>query len=246
MCRVYGLNARYCQGQDGPQCWRARLPRIVDLIKTGEPPLIYFQEILPHQRGDIEQSLFPYQWFGLGRDGDFGGEQCPVGVARDSEVLGSTNIWLSANPDRPGSIGWDACLPRICTVVWLRHEGQRIVFASTHFDHLGRRARKESASLLCSVLNESHTIVAGDFNCRPTSTPVKILRKRFKDSFEESDYRGEVTTFHDFGRTPRGPQIDYLFYDSAFELERFEVLAEDGPDYSSDHFPLMAEYRFGR
>jgi endonuclease/exonuclease/phosphatase family metal-dependent hydrolase len=97
-----------------------------------------------------------------------------------------------------------------------------------------------------SLLNEPHTILAGDFNSNPGSAPVGILKKRFADCFEESDFSGKITTFHDFGLALQGPQIDYIFYDRAFSLERFEVLTEDGPEYCSDHFPLGAEFRLRR
>jgi hypothetical protein len=53
---------------------------------------------------------------------------------------------LSTEPEVPGSVGWDAHLPRIATIVRLRHrDGTAAGVANTHFDHAGDQARLESA-----------------------------------------------------------------------------------------------------
>ena len=238
--RILCLNVRYCQGQDGPNHWPARLPHVVNVVERTQPDLIALQEVLPHQRLDLERAFPDFGWFGQGRQRDFSGEQCPVGVKSTFEVLSSSNIWLSECPDRPGSVGWDACLPRICTTVVLRVNEQKVVFASIHLDHLGHKARVESVKLVCSILNEPRTIVAGDFNCGPGSTPVEKMCERFAEGHRALGARGPLTTFHDFHRLQGGPQIDYIFCDTDFEFNRFEVLREDGAELCSDHYPLLA------
>ena len=187
-------------------------------------------------------SLPQFRWYGVGRNRDLSGEQCPVGVGAGIPVLGDTNIWLSGAPDEPGSVGWDACLPRICTCVWLRVNQRRVIFANAHFDHLGKTARLESGKLLSQLLREPRTLLAGDFNCSPRSEAMQCLRERFLSSIIES--RAEKATFHDFGRRSDGLQIDDILFDKCFQLESFRVVEDSGPVYYSDHYPLVAEFTF--
>lgn len=238
--RLVSLNVRYCNGQDGPHVWSNRLPLIARTLVELQPDLLTLQEVLPHQRKDLEERFPHFQWTGLGRNHDFSDEQCPVAVSERFELLGTTNFWLSDTPDKPGSKGWDACLPRLCTVAWIQAGGQRVVVGSTHFDHLGSRARAKSAELVRTILNEPNTLLAGDLNCSPKSEPVRILREDFKDTLDALPT--PTPTFHDFGRQMHGPTIDYVFYKPEFQLDRFEVLQEDGPEYCSDHYALVADF----
>lgn len=240
---LFCLNVRYCQGQDGRYRWANRLPRIVELIRSHDPTFLTLQEVLPHQRADLEQALPEFQWFGLGRHQDFSGEQCPVGLRAEIPVLGDTNLWLSPHPDQPGSRGWDACLPRIATAVWAQVEGRRMVIASTHFDHLGQVARLESARLLQQILEEPATLVGGDFNTGPESEPIRWLSGQWTNATREKHGDKRLRTFHDFGRDRNCPQIDYIFCGPVFQVESCEVLNEPGPDFCSDHFPLIASFR---
>lgn len=165
-----------------------------------------------------------------------------MGVSAGIPVLGDTNIWLSSTPDRPGSVGWDACLPRLCTCVWLRVNQRRVILANTHFDHLGSSARLESGKLLSRLLSEPRTVLTGDFNCSPDSEAMLCLRERFLSSVKESGT--EDATFHDFGRRSDALQIDDILFDRFFQLERFRIVEDAGPIFFSDHFPLVAEFTF--
>jgi len=242
--RVLSFNIRYCQGQDGDLSWDARCPRVLEILRNQNPDLFVLQEVLPHQRRDLEAALPEYRWFGLDRQGDGTGEQCPVAVRQRFNVQGSTNFWLSDRPGEPGSRGWDASLPRLCTTVWLEIEGRRVIMAGTHLDHEGARSRIEGVRLIDTILDEAGTIVAGDFNCQPTEEPIQVMQDRFQDCSRILGPEQPKTTFHDFGKAKDGPQIDYIFCDFAYDLERFEILTEEGPDYSSDHFPVVAEIRY--
>ena len=89
--------------------------------------------------------------------------------------------WLSETPDRP-ALGWDAACIRICT--WGEFEDlrthQRLYFFNLHLDHVGRRARMESARLVMSRIRSlvpagaSH-ILTGDFNVDQTDEVYGLL-----------------------------------------------------------------------
>jgi endonuclease/exonuclease/phosphatase family metal-dependent hydrolase len=78
-------------------------------------------------------------------------------------------------------------------------------------------------------------LVCGDFNDTPLSYTYKTMRHQLKDAFVEAGsgmgitYKGQFPSF----------RIDYIFYDSTFQIRHFEV----GEKRYSDHYPVMA--RFG-
>jgi len=75
-------------------------------------------------------------------------------------------------------------------------------------------------------------VVCGDFNDTPVSYTYHTIRHQLKDAFVEAGsgmgitYKGQFPSF----------RIDYIFYDPAFSIGRFEV----GRQNLSDHYPVMA------
>src|SRR5690606_15854253 len=100
---------------------------------------------------------------------------------RTFTLVGHGHLWLSEHPERPGSIGWDAALPRMATWVKLqfrRNPYLHVTVFNTHFDHVGERARVESAELLrrwVETLGGTPVIVMGDFNLPPGSPGYRAL-----------------------------------------------------------------------
>jgi endonuclease/exonuclease/phosphatase family metal-dependent hydrolase len=99
------------------------------------------------------------------------------------EKLAGGHFWLSETPDRIGSKGWDAALPRVATWVKLRDRtdpvGLPVFFLNTHFDHRGTRARAAAAALIRRRLAElgagCRLVVVGDFNADQGSEPYARL-----------------------------------------------------------------------
>lgn len=105
------------------------------------------------------QAQSQWTYIGLGRDdGISKGEFSPVfynAAVWDCER--SKTYWLSPTPEVAGSRGWDAVLPRIVTMGQFRHKelrDTRVVVLSTHFDHIGIKAREESARLILKLTDE--------------------------------------------------------------------------------------------
>ena len=117
-----------------------------------------------------------FAWCGVGRDdGKEAGEYSAI-LYRKSRfrLLKTETFWLSPEPDKPGSKGWDAAYPRIVT--WARFRdlvsGRTFFHFNTHFDHRGERARVESASLILrkvgEIARDQPFLLTGDFNVRDT------------------------------------------------------------------------------
>ncbi|MGC4007477.1 MAG: endonuclease/exonuclease/phosphatase family protein [Pirellulales bacterium] len=172
--RVMTFNLRYGTAKDGENHWEKRKDFLVDVIKTFDPDLLGTQETLAFQRDYVLEKLTAYEAFGVGRDdGTDKGEMAALFYKKDRfEKIDGGHFWLSETPDKVGSKGWDTSLPRLSTWVVLRDKKQpqapEILFCNTHFDHIGKTARIESAKLTRTVLADKgkgrSIIQTGDFN----------------------------------------------------------------------------------
>jgi len=169
--------------------WPARREDLARLIEQENPDAIGFQEVEPGQLKWLKDRLCDYKFIGVGRNADGGGESSPVAY-RHSRYVAVTNgtFWLSEEPDRPGSKGWDAALPRICTYAVLKDKatGKSFCFANTHTDHVGAKAREKGMMLVIGRMKEfgrgAPIVFTGDHNCIETDKPARAVSKMLKDA----------------------------------------------------------------
>lgn len=256
--RVLSFNIRYDEPADGVHAWPRRADRVAGLIRDLAPHAAGLQEALLGQVEDLATALPGYEWIGVGRDdGDEGGELSPIFYRRDRlEPVESGTFWLSPEPGRPGSVGWDADLPRIATWAVLRDRqtGGRFLLVNTHFDHRGVRARAESARLLrqrAARLGRGIPVVlTGDLNAEPEDPPLRTLTAagdmRMCDARRLADRSsGPGGTFSGFeaGQAPTR-RIDYVLVSPGVDVVRHEhVVAIEEGAYPSDHLPVLADLR---
>lgn len=183
--RVMSFNIRYGTANDGANHWDKRHEFLTDTIRKFAPDLLGTQETLKFQRDYLAEKFPEYDVLGVGRnDGADDGEMTALYYRRDRfEKLATGHFWLSETPDKIGSKGWDAALPRMVSWVRLRDRSNPgalpIVFFNTHFDHKGVVARRESAALIrrqIATIGEGCSIVVtGDFNAGEGSGPYESL-----------------------------------------------------------------------
>ena len=253
--RVMSFNVRYAT-DDGPNAWDHRRNLVVETIRDDAPDVLGLQEPLAPQVADLRASLPNYGFVGVGRDdGIEVGEFAPIFYRSDRFTLLEQGVfWLSAQPEEPGSVGWDAALPRIATWARLRFKeaplyGVQVV--NVHFDHRGREARRESARMVrdyVDSLDGRPVVVLGDFNCDPTSEPYRILTQDLAEHFglraAFADVADTAGTYHGFTGAPRGGRIDWILFSSHFESPETAVdCCSFGGRYPSDHFPVTATLR---
>lgn len=245
---VVTFNIRYDNPAD-PLTWGQRKDKVAGAV--GYFDILGFQEALPNQLDDLVERLPEHDHYGVGRDdGKSGGEHCPIFWRRSRyELLHAETKWLSATPDVPGSVGWDASLPRIATIVLLhdRQTGKVLRVANTHFSHIGEQARALAARMLALQFTLSEAdidILLGDLNAEPGSEAVSILvESGLADAHDAASKRcrkgiGTFTGFNTAGM--RGaPRIDHIFVRGAAEIPWFctEEQIIDGL-YISDHLPV--------
>jgi endonuclease/exonuclease/phosphatase family metal-dependent hydrolase len=258
------FNVRYDEPADGANAWPFRKEMAAGTVSFHRIDIAGLQEVLASQLRDLRSLLPEYASVGVGRDdGKEAGEHNPIFFLRDRfRLLASSTFWLSAEPDKPGMKGWDAACARIVT--WARLEdlwtGEILVVFNTHFDHVGIRARNESAALVLAavrrIAGRDPVIVTGDLNCTRADQAYLTLAGAaggvplLRDTREESPRRpfGPASSFNGFRTDPRaGPPIDHIFVGGAFEILRAGILPGcwDGR-FVSDHNPVLAEVRLGR
>ena len=183
--RVMSYNIRYGTAADGENAWPARRELLVETIRQFDPDLLGTQETLRFQRDELLERLPHFKAAGVGRDdGHDRGEMAAIFWRTDRFArLDGGDFWLSPTPDRIGSKGWDAALPRIATWVKLADTTDSaslpVLFVNTHFDHRGTEARRESAALLRRWIADRgrgcRVILTGDFNAGEGSPPYHAL-----------------------------------------------------------------------
>lgn len=244
---VVTFNIRYDNPGD-PVTWDQRKETVVGSVSYFD--ILGFQEALAHQQDFIAASLPEHDHYGVGRDdGQRAGEHCPVFWKRDRfDLLHAETLWLSETPHVAGSVGWDAELPRVATVVVLHDRRTEQVFRviNTHFSHIGEKAREAAAQMLSSRFSGSGAevnLLLGDFNAEPASRAHDILTSgRLEDAYDAADKRcrsgqGTYTGFATTGL--RGaPRIDHIFVEGGDVLWYcLEERILEG-HYMSDHLPV--------
>ncbi len=253
---VMSYNIRVNVASDGENAWPHRADRVAALLKFHGADIAGLQEATALQVEDLVDRLPGYDWYGVGRDdGEEGGEFVPIFFRRDQfAVVDRGTFWLSSTPDTPGSVGWDAALPRVTSWVLLEDlQGRQFFVFNTHFDHRGEVARTESARLLWRTVQsragDRPAIVMGDFNTRPDTEPYRVMTQApdgveyLRDAATVIAPYGPDLTFGTFevGKERDG-RIDYIFVTSGVDVERTGVLTDQLQGrYPSDHLPVLTE-----
>ena len=258
---VMTFNIRLNIKSDSLNAWPYRKDNAASQIKFHHVHILGVQEALHDQMMDLSQSLHRYKYTGVGRDdGKTKGEYSAIfyDTAR-LKLIQSSTFWLSLTPEVPGSKSWDAAITRIVTWAKFRDIASKrtwFVF-NTHFDHMGKEARKESAKLLKQrvkdIAGAEPVIIMGDFNSKPSDDPIKILveagdQGRFIDTkaISITPHYGPQGTFNAFtSKETDNEPIDFIFIKGKWKVLQHATISQTwGGRFSSDHFPVFAKLSF--
>ena len=257
--KVMSYNIRLDVKSDGPNWWELRKDKVAGLINYYEPDFAGLQEVLHHQLKYLDDSLNGYAYIGVGRDdGKEAGEYSCIFYKQDKySVQQQGTFWLSPTPDLP-SKGWDAALNRVCTYGLFKDKKTKELFwvFNTHFDHMGKTARLESAKLITQKIRDLNTknfpvILTGDFNSKPADEPSQYMVTQLQNSRSISkQVYGPADTWNAFrfNENPNGC-IDYIFVSNYKYLyvEKFATITDSYEmKYPSDHFPILATIRIDK
>ncbi|MEP7320145.1 MAG: endonuclease/exonuclease/phosphatase family protein, partial [Panacibacter sp.] len=250
---VMTFNIRYNNTEDSLNAWPYRKDIVASQVLFYNVHLLGVQEALNDQMMDLQERLQQYKTFGGGRDdGKTKGEFSAIfyDTARLQKLDGAM-FWLSQTPTVPGSKGWDAAITRMVT--WCKFKDlktKKIFFAfNTHFDHIGKIARAESAKLVLQKVKEIAqdvpVIFTGDFNATPSDEPIKIITgaanpDHLTDSkaVSQTPHYGPSGTFTGFESKEKSNEpIDHIFIKNHVRVLKHATLSESWQGrFSSDHF----------
>ena len=190
--RVMTYNVRNSSGDRKSKVnnWKSRRVDFAHVIESENPDIIGFQEVLPDQRKWLEARFRDFAFSGKGRNADRkSGEASPVAYRKSRfDLVRTGTFWLSQTPDVPGSKGWDAAMPRICTYAVLRDKatGRTFSFANTHTDHIGVVAREKGMLLIIDRMKQfgkgAPIVFTGDHNCLEYEKPARAVAKVLNDA----------------------------------------------------------------
>ena len=226
--------------------WNRRVESIANQIIWEHPDLFGTQEGLHEQLVDLDVRLKDYKWIGVARDdGKQEGEYSAIFYREDRvELLEQGNFWLNETPDRP-ALGWDAACIRICTWGHFRDRQTKreFYFLNLHMDHVGVRARAESAKLVMQRITQMTdsgkklAILTGDFNVPQTDELYSIFTQSgiLKDCYANAANRfAENGTYNGF---------DYgLVFDLDYYLEKNPDVAAAYAGNPNDAIQHFVEY----
>ncbi|KAK0392086.1 hypothetical protein NLU13_1584 [Sarocladium strictum] len=272
--RIITFNIRYATKTPvlGEQPWAVRGPKLTQQLifntEGHDNSFICLQEVLHSQVKDVQARL-GHSWSHIGRGRDekpTDGEFSPVFYRSDIWDCVKHDVkWLSETPHKP-SKGWDAVLNRIVTMGLFRHKetGLTVIVMSTHFDHIGVKARENSAKLLIKFAREwnqgsdsddptpSAVLIGGDFNSDPSDGAYKLMTAKgsgmsdIADLVPNKEHYGNYLTYTSFGEPGESPsRIDFLFIKEprSAKVRTFGVLANSFDDNVrlSDHRAVIAD-----
>ena len=249
---IMTYNIRMNTPSDGVNAWPLRKDKVVGLIRFHQADIFGVQEALLVQMNDLKNSFPEFDCVGVGRDdGKEAGEFMSIFYKKSRfEKLDAGMFWLSPTPNKPG-LGWDAQCNRTCTWIKLKDKstGKTFFAFDTHFDHVGKVARVESAKLILKYLAEINKenlplVLTGDFNSTKDSPAIQQILTVLNDTRDkcQSTPYGPTGTCGGFGVKVFDLVIDYIFINSKVEVLRHGVLSDSfGMYYPSDHLPVLAE-----
>ena len=257
--------------------WSQRRPLMRRSIESARADALGLQEVLPSRLADIASlvapltlvpgpSTGPPRWFvsNTSPERNQAGEHLPIAYRADRfELLGTGGFWVSATPERPGSLLPLAPSPFL--VHWARlaprDAPESLLVLNAHFGHApwhhGPTARIVAAKLAeLEVANvgrreplTSSAFLLGDFNAVPSSMLLRSLTSpsgaRLVDATRSAVARaGPPVTFH-WGRgwTRLGLTLDYVLARSPRSATYAEVIdLHEGRLYPSDHHLVVVEF----
>jgi endonuclease/exonuclease/phosphatase family metal-dependent hydrolase len=254
---VMTFNIRLNIAVDSLNAWPYRKGKVASQILFHDVHVLGVQEALHDQMMDLKERLTRFKYTGVGRDdGKTAGEYSAIFYDTTRlKLLQTETFWLSQTPTVPGSKSWDAAITRIVTWAKFRDlKTKKLFFVfNTHFDHIGKIARAESAKIILKKVKEvagnNPVIVTGDFNTPPSDEPYKLITdtnnpERLTDTknISMAPHYGPTGTFNAFkDKETSNDPIDYIFIKNKVKVLKHATLSQTWQGrFSSDHFPVLA------
>lgn len=227
--RVMTYNIRNGRGRDR----RVDVDRIADVIASYEPDIVALQEVDAHRArsGSIDQTQHLAMRLGMsamfGACIDKGDERYGIATLSRLEFIQTRQLCLPAQPHRRRSEPRCALVTRLA---WPAANSELDV-VNTHLSVLpGERTAQVAA--IAEGLDAEEVIVAGDFNCTPSSSAFRTL------------CCGLTSVVKNARSWPsRLPMLslDHILYRGPLAVVSAGTWRQGQANRASDHLPVVAE-----
>jgi endonuclease/exonuclease/phosphatase family metal-dependent hydrolase len=259
--------------------WSERRPLLRRSVEHARPDVLGLQEVLPSRLADVADLVAPLtlvpgpstgapRWFAskASAERNQAGEHLPIAYRADRfELLDTGGFWVSATPERPGSLLPLAPAPFLVhwTRLALRDSPESLLVLNAHFGHAPWH-HEATARIVTAQLGEleaanarhgdpepsgAGVFLMGDFNAVRSSRLLRSLTSpsgaRFVDGARSAVARaGPAVTYHwGRGATRLGLTLDYVLARTPRSASRAEVIdVHEGRLYPSDHHLVVVEF----
>lgn len=173
----YNIRMSPCEEDQGTENeWAYRLPKINMVLNQYRPDIIGIQEVSLEQMDSLQKSNYNLPYKFLGQYPTKKPIESGLGIIYNSKKLVQISnlhaIWLNESQTQSDAPAWDgSSYERFVIYAKFYNLSTRKDFwmITTHFDHLGIKARSKSAEIIMNLAKklDAPTIITGDFNCFP-------------------------------------------------------------------------------
>ena len=203
--RIMSYNIRMAPNKEDDHtenAWAYRLPKINMIFNNYAPDIIGIQEVSSYQMNSFKNSTYKYHYEFLGKYPSKEPIESGLGIIYNSTkvqlISELKTIWLNESQTEPNGFAWDGSTYErylIYAKFKIQTTGKDFWFMTTHFDHMGIRARQESAKIAIDLAArlDAPAILTGDFNTFPQLGGKELYEllcsrsKKIKDSVTVTD-----------------------------------------------------------
>jgi endonuclease/exonuclease/phosphatase family metal-dependent hydrolase len=262
-----------CSEDEGTEnAWEYRLPKINMVIQYYKPDIIGLQEISLFQTNSLQNSSFDLCYKLLGKYPSRKPIESGLGIVYNLEkfslISDLKTVWLNEVQSHSEGSAWDgSSYERFVIYAKFKNliDDNEFWFITTHFDHVGQKAREESAKIVMDLAErlDAPVIVTGDFNCFPQQGGAKLYQLLIRHSTRIKDSKtiakkvfgvpgSWIGWDYDFYKQRSGySNYDFIFVQDSIEVIQHGIIDDCVWDdyfqkelYPSDHRPVLSDIKF--
>ena len=250
--------------------WSYRLPKINMIFDQYIPDIIGIQEVSEFQMNSFKNSsrIIAYEFLGKYPtkkpiESGLGIFYNPQKLALISELY---TCWLNEHQNTADAPAWDgSSYERYIIYAKFKNieTNNTFWFMTTHFDHLGIKARQESAKIVLNLAEklDAPVIITGDFNCFPQLGGQELYQTLCTYSLKIKD-SGIISPIlfgvpgswigwdYDFYKLRNGfVKYDFIFIENTINVIQHGIIDDQVWDkqfqkelYPSDHRPILTDF----
>ncbi len=243
---LMNLNLRFGLADDGENGWQHRRHAFPHLLSSCPADFYCFQEANDFQVTFLNELLQGYGFIGMRHRAPDRWQHNVIFYRRHWRCVHNKHFYLSPTPDVPSKFD-QSRWPRQCTMGTFRNGPATLTLVNTHFDfadEVQRRSAELIRGEIAKLPSQRPVVLAGDFNAAAGSECYRVLTMgpgALSNVFEPP-YAG---TFHGFSGHAVEDAIDWILFRGKIAVDSAWLVRERfARQYPSDHFPVMAKFRF--